>query len=170
MLECWRHFVLACRVLCSNQISKEQVVLGARDALLLHFCRRTERIFGGQCITPNMHIHCHLRSCIEDYGPLHGFWCYSFERYNGILGSMPNNNRSIEMQLVACFLAESQFQPLIPLILQNILNPFLYNVLALVLLLPHYISKNCYHVSLKFAGVLYLWAPLWYCLHTALVL
>ena len=57
------------------------------DALLLHFCRRTERIFG----TPNMHMHCHLRSYIKDYGPLHGFWCYSFERYNGILGSMPNN-------------------------------------------------------------------------------
>ena len=66
MLECWLHFVLACRVLCSNQISKEQVVLG--DALLLHFCRRTERIFGGQCITPNMHMHYHLWSYIEDYG------------------------------------------------------------------------------------------------------
>ena len=82
ILECWQNFVLACRVLCSKQISMEQVIFG--DALL-HFCRRTEQIFGRQCITPIMHMHCHLQSCIEDYGPLLGFWCYSFERYNGIL-------------------------------------------------------------------------------------
>ena len=94
ILECWRHFVLACRILCSRQLTMEQVMLA--DALLLHFCRRTERIFGWKCVTPNMHLHCHLRSCIVDYGPLHGFWCYA---YNGILGSMPNNNRSIEIQL-----------------------------------------------------------------------
>ena len=106
IFECWRHFVLACRVLCSKEINMEQVMLG--DALLLHFCQRTERIFGWQCVTPNMHLHCHLRSCIVDYGPLHGFWCYAFERYNGILGSMPNNNRSIEIQLAGRFLRESQ--------------------------------------------------------------
>ena len=106
ILECWRHFVLACRVLCSKQIAAEQVMLG--DALLLYFFKRTERIFGWKYITPNMHMHCHLRSCILDYGPLHGFWLYAFERYNGILGTMPNNNRSIEVQLMRRFLRESQ--------------------------------------------------------------
>ena len=65
------------------------------DALLLKFYRRTEINFGWKCITPNMHFHYHLRSCIVDYGPLRGFGCYAFERYNGILGSMLNNNRSI---------------------------------------------------------------------------
>ena len=106
ILECWRHFVLACRVLCSKQLTLEQVMLA--DALLLHYCQRTERIFGWKSITPNMHLHCHLRACITDYGPLHGFWCYAFERYNGILGSMPNNNRSIEIQLTSRFLKENQ--------------------------------------------------------------
>lgn len=106
ILECWRHFVLACRVLCCNQLTTEQIMLG--DALLLHFCKRTERIFGWQYITPNMHMHCHLRSCIFDYGPLHAFWLYAFERYNGILGAMPNNNKSIEVQLMRRFLRETQ--------------------------------------------------------------
>ena len=106
VLECWRHFVLACRVLSCKQITLEQVQLG--DALLLHFCKRTERIFGKESVTPNMHMHCHLRACIMDYGPLHGFWLYAFERYNGILGAMPNNNRSIEIQLMTRFLRESQ--------------------------------------------------------------
>ena len=106
IFECWRHFVLACRILCSKQLSMEQILLA--DVLLLRFCQRTERIFGWKSITPNMHLHCHLRSCIVDYGPLHGFWCYAFERFNGILGSMPNNNRSVEIQLTGRFLRESQ--------------------------------------------------------------
>lgn len=79
-LECWRHFVLACRVLSRKSISQEQIQLG--DILLIQFCRRTERIFGNHSVTPNMHMHCHLSACIKDYGPLHGFWLYAFERYN----------------------------------------------------------------------------------------
>ena len=106
ILECWRHFVLACRVLSTKCISQDQIKLG--DALLIQFCRRTERLFGTAAITPNMHMHCHLSACISDYGPLHGFWLYAFERYNGILGSMPNNNRSIEIQLMGRFLRESE--------------------------------------------------------------
>ncbi len=53
-----------------------------------------------------MHMHCHIRSCIEDYGPSHGFWLFAFERYNGILGSVPNNNRCIELQLMKRFVAD----------------------------------------------------------------
>ena len=34
---------------------------------------RAERLYGKQFITPNMHLHMHLKSCILDYGPLHGF-------------------------------------------------------------------------------------------------
>ena len=59
---------------------------------LLHYCQRTERIFGWKSVTPNMHLNGHLRACITDNGPLHGFWCYALECYNGILGSMLNNN------------------------------------------------------------------------------
>ena len=57
----YRHsemLVSPCFGLCSKQTNKEQIMLG--DALLLHFCRRTERIVWWQCITPNMHMHCHL--------------------------------------------------------------------------------------------------------------
>lgn len=55
-----------------------------------------------------MHMHCHLRECMLDYGPLHSFWLYAFERYNGILGAIPNNNHSIEIQMMKCFLRDSQ--------------------------------------------------------------
>lgn len=101
-LECWRHFVLGCRILLEHELTTEQVSLA--DALLLQFCRRIERMHGSSLITPNMHLHGHLKECILDYGPLHGFWCFPFERFNGLLGAFPNNNRSIEVQLLNRFL------------------------------------------------------------------
>ena len=39
-----------------------------------------------------------------DYGPLHNYWCFPFERYNGLLGKLPNNNRSIEAQVMNRFI------------------------------------------------------------------
>ena len=41
-----------------------------------------------------MHLHTHLMQCILHYGPLHAFWCYPFERFNGILGNFHSNRKS----------------------------------------------------------------------------
>ena len=52
-------------------------------------------------------MSCHLRECIHDYGPLNHFWLFAFERFNGILGQLPNNNRSIETQMMQHFLSDT---------------------------------------------------------------
>ena len=44
-------------------------------------------------VTPNMHLHGHLKECLLDDGPFHSFWCVSFERFNGVLSSFHTNNR-----------------------------------------------------------------------------
>ena len=103
--ETWRHFVLACRLLYKHSLSDVEINLA--DNLLMHFCRRVERLFGTSCITPNMHMHGHVKDTVLDYGPIHEFWCYSFERFNGILGSQPSNNRAIEPQLLKQFLLDN---------------------------------------------------------------
>ena len=105
-LECWRHFVLACRYICQPVLKPEDVRIA--DALLLKFCSRTELLFGKDVITPNMHMSCHLRECILDYGPLNHFWLFAFERFNGILGQLPNNNKSIETQMMKHFIADTE--------------------------------------------------------------
>jgi len=46
----------------------------------------------------------HLKDCFLDYGPTHGFWCFPFERYNGILGGYPTNNKNVEVQLLNKFI------------------------------------------------------------------
>ena len=48
--------------------------------------------------TINLHLHCHLADCLRDYGPAHSTWCFSFERFNGILVATPNNNRSLQIE------------------------------------------------------------------------
>ena len=44
-----------------------------------------ENEYGREVITPNLHLSLHLAACSHDYGPLYAFWCFSFERMNGIL-------------------------------------------------------------------------------------
>ena len=50
-----------------------------------------------------MHLHGYLRQCIEDFGPVYSFCCFSFERLNGILGSYHTNNHHISVQLMRHF-------------------------------------------------------------------
>lgn len=101
-LECWRHFVLGCRLLCSKELTTYSVQ--ESNALLLQFYKNAEHLHGKDYITPNMHLHMHLKSCVLDYDPLHGFWLFAFERCNGELESFPNNNHSIEVQLMNRFI------------------------------------------------------------------
>ena len=103
-MECWRLFVSACRLLCRPVISRDEV--NQADTLLLQFCQRIEQLFGKEIITPNMHMCCHLKECILDYGPLNHFWLFAFERFNGILGQLPKNNRSVEVQIMKRFLSD----------------------------------------------------------------
>ena len=54
-------------------------------------------------VSTNMHSHMHLSKCIENYGPIQVFWLFSFEHYNGILGSYHTNQRAIEIQVMRKF-------------------------------------------------------------------
>ena len=108
-LQVWERFVLACRILCQPVITKQEVLKA--DALLLNFCTGMEKLYGKKFLTCNMHLHCHLNSVLLDYGPVLGFWLFSFERYNGLLGSTVTNNRSVEMQFMRDFLKERFLMP-----------------------------------------------------------
>lgn len=103
-MECWRHFVLASRLLCKRKLSNNDITL--IDLLLLRFCTKVEHLYGTEAITPNMHMHGHLKGLL-DYGPVYSFWLFGFERYNGILGNQPNNNRVIEPQLMQRFIRDN---------------------------------------------------------------
>ena len=75
---------------------------------------------GEECIKPNMHFQCHFAECIRDFGPMHVFWLFAFEQCNGMLGSLPNNQKSIEIQMMERFTLESHLYCLL-----STLPPFL---------------------------------------------
>ena len=104
-IECWRHFVLACQILCKQQLTETEI--DTADLLFLRFCEKVQELYGKSAVTPNMHLHCHLKDIILDYGPVQEFWLFSFERYNGILGNQPTNNRAIEEQLMKWFIRDN---------------------------------------------------------------
>ena len=99
----WQIFVLACQYLTSPILSKTNILKA--DLLFVKFGERFEQLYGRKSVTPNMHVHCHLKDCVIDCGAVHAFWCCSFERFNGILGSMQVNGRSFEVQLMRKLLA-----------------------------------------------------------------
>ena len=111
---CWLLFVRACSLLCKPIIKKEDVV--AADLYFLQFCCKVETLYGKEYCTPNMHLHLHLKESFFNYGPPHEFWCFAFERYNGILGSYHSNKKSIESQFMKKFLTN---QAIYGLLLSN---------------------------------------------------
>ena len=101
-LRCWQTFVLACQYR-SPVLSKIGILKA--DLLFVKFGDRFQHLYGKKAVTPNMHLHCHLKECVTDCGPVHAFWCFSFERFNGILGAIQVNGRSVEVQLMHKLLA-----------------------------------------------------------------
>ena len=82
-LECYCYFVIACQYICNRTINTNNLHIA--DSYLMKFCKRFEELYGPEKVTPNMHLHWHLKDCIMDMGPVYGFWLFSFERLVQIL-------------------------------------------------------------------------------------
>lgn len=78
------HFVRICSLLVSRILELES--MQEANERLIEIVKLIEVNYGRDKITPNLHLSLHLHDCSFDYGPLYAFWCFSFERMNGILG------------------------------------------------------------------------------------
>ena len=78
------NFVRACFLLVPRIINND--ALNEVHIRLLSIAKLIEAHYGPEFITPNIHLSLHITQCCKDYGPLCSFWCFSFERMNGILG------------------------------------------------------------------------------------
>ena len=94
-----------CYILCRRSIT----TIG--DKYLMGFCKKIVQLYGHENCTINMHLHGHLVECIEDFGPVYSFWCFAYERMNGILGSYHVNNHHISIQLTRKFLDSKAYAP-----------------------------------------------------------
>ncbi|GET49749.1 hypothetical protein GLOIN_2v1775288 [Rhizophagus irregularis DAOM 181602=DAOM 197198] len=89
---------------------------------LIKIIKLIEVHYGRVKITPNLHLSLHLCDCSNDFGPLYAFWYFSFERMNGILGSLPTSNRQIEPEIMRQIMNDNQIEDII-----NELERFLLN-------------------------------------------
>ena len=77
----------------------------------MKFCEKCVQLYGPTMCTMKMLLHAHMKECIEDYGPVYFFWCFSFECLNAILGSYHTNSHNISVQLTRRFLESKLYAP-----------------------------------------------------------
>ena len=75
----------ACKILTSRELQKSE--LNEAFTKLVNMNKLIEGKYGQVKISPNLHLCLHICECALDYGPLSSFWCFSFERMNGIIGT-----------------------------------------------------------------------------------
>jgi len=78
------HFVHACNLLVSRIVCRESI--HEAHNRLFTMALLIEKHYGPAFISPNIHLSLHINQCCLDYGPPYAYWCYSFERMNGLLG------------------------------------------------------------------------------------
>ena len=97
--------------------------------MMRSFFVQAESLYGASFLSINTHLHLHLQDIFKDYGPCYGFWLFSFERYNGILGGYHTNQLSIELQLMRRFIENVRIRSLAILdpehlvIFKNLMGP-----------------------------------------------
>lgn len=69
------------------------------DEHMLQYLRSLRELFEHKLV-PNHHLSLHIAACLLLFGPVHGWWAYPFERYNGIIQRL-NTNHKIGMQITS---------------------------------------------------------------------
>src|SRR5260363_306405 len=80
------YFVWACSILVCRIINKDK--LEEAHQCFLNMVMLIEKTYESEKITPNLHLCLHICECVMDYGPLYAFWCFGYERINGLLGKL----------------------------------------------------------------------------------
>lgn len=144
----WLLFVKACRILTAPIITFRSLALA--HSSLMQFCRKFETKYGQLEVTPNMHLHSHLINCVVDYGPVHNFWLFSFERFNGVLGDFKTNQRAVEIQLMRKFLRDQDIRDLpFPSLFKEKLGPVFSQMKTSVVDPVYDVSSAADHLSLS---------------------
>src|SRR3954464_9091647 len=78
------YFVKVCQLFVKRIVKVN--FLREIHTMLIKIVTLIEQKYERDKITPNLHLSLHLYECSLDFGLLYAFWCFSFERMNGVLG------------------------------------------------------------------------------------
>ncbi|OSC99540.1 hypothetical protein PYCCODRAFT_1340936, partial [Trametes coccinea BRFM310] len=65
---------------------------------MMKYLESLRELFDHQFV-PNHHLSMHLMECLLLFGPVHAWWAFPFERFNGLLQRMNTNSKADEMSL-----------------------------------------------------------------------
>ncbi|KAJ7277643.1 hypothetical protein C8J57DRAFT_173563 [Mycena rebaudengoi] len=82
----------AIKILVSRTITEEELVIA--DKLIREYCLELVTLYGPEVIRPNHHYATHTSRSVRNYGPLHEFWTFLFERLNKVLKSYKTSNHA----------------------------------------------------------------------------
>ena len=97
-LNVWHTFVLACRCIIKPSITKCDILMAHQ--LFVKFGGQIESVYGKMFVTPNMHLHVHIKETLLDHSSVYCHWLFAFERCNFVMGNVHTNRRDIEIQLM----------------------------------------------------------------------
>ena len=98
----------AIRILLRRQLTDPDI--NDADALIREYCTElisvcphliqikasdklvSSQLYGSSVIKPNHHYATHISECVRNFGPLHDFWTFLYERLNKVLKSYKTNN------------------------------------------------------------------------------
>ncbi len=84
---------LVCAVDLATHRSMDAERVEKFDRYMLHYLRGLRELFS-HTLVPNHHLSLHLRECLMLFGPVHAWWAFPFERYNGILQHLNTNSQT----------------------------------------------------------------------------
>ena len=87
------HLVTAVELATRRSVTKPQIQNYYEE--MYRYLRGLRKLFDHKLVS-NHHLSLHLPECLESFGPVHGWWSFPFERYNGVLGRMNTNNHICE--------------------------------------------------------------------------
>ena len=90
LLDNFLHLVIAVDLASRRSMDTERANLF--DSHMLHYLRTLRELFD-HTLVPNHHLSLHLSTCLLNFGPVHGWWAYPFERYNGIIQRFNTNHK-----------------------------------------------------------------------------
>ena len=108
---CWQLYVSACSIYCSSILTIQDI--NRADELMKSFFVAAQTLYGPSFLSINIHLHLHLQEVFKDYGPCYGYWLFSFEWYNGMLGKYNTNYLSIKLQLLRRFIENMHIRYLV---------------------------------------------------------
>lgn len=94
-------FLLRKYVLSETEIDEIELNIRLFSALVCYVC-------GPQVETINFHLLHHIPFLLRQYGPCCNWWCFVYERFNGILKQYPRNDANVSASMMRSWINHQQ--------------------------------------------------------------